>query len=142
MAGSRRPQHKVAHPECPAPNWASCDLLEKARFGQCRAVVGDKEPVPCSRWAVTEEGWCWQHHASEKDRVIREEREAEAKLQLLQKIDAFLRMMKDDPSYGWQPPLTPAVVSTVGLKGIEKGEPPALPAPRIRKPPYRLDATA
>ena len=95
-----RAPHKVAHAVCPngAKDWYACDRLEKYRFGQCKAVVGDKEPTPCSRWAVGEEGWCWQHYSSELERIKRDERSAEAKLQLVQQIDEFIARTKLHPS--------------------------------------------
>lgn len=142
-----RGQHKVAHPVCPHASWAACDAAEKVRFGQCKAVVGDREPTPCTRWAVSEEGWCWQHYASEKERIIREAAQAERKLQLMQKIDAYLEKIARMPSVWDGVRMATAEESTVGLAGVAPGlgvEPSRMvletaPPPRLPgRKPFRI----
>lgn len=93
-----RSPHKVGHPECPHASWAACDKAAKVAWGQCKAIVGEKEPEPCSRWAVSTEGWCWQHYVSEKDRVIREDRIAIARAEQAARIDEYIAWVADHPS--------------------------------------------
>jgi hypothetical protein len=121
VPAARRPSHKTGHPECPHANWADCDSAQKIVFGQCKAVVGDKEPVPCTRWAVGENGWCWQHYASETEKVKRESRSAEARVELNERIDSYIAMSSEDPWF-WLRYLKSADESTRGLAGVAGGE--------------------
>lgn len=110
----KRPAHKTGHPGCPHTSWAACDLSLRVAFGQCKAITGDREPVPCTRWAVADDGWCWQHYVSESERVKREARAASRQLQLDQKITAFLEWTKEHPSV-WD--------YKVALEPVTKGRP-------------------
>lgn len=93
-----RRNHKEAHPECPHKSWAACDRAQQMRYGQCKAITGDREPTPCTRWAVSENGWCWQHHVSELERVKREERIAIRQAELDARINAYLAWTQGHPS--------------------------------------------
>jgi hypothetical protein len=125
-AASTRVAHRLAHPACPngATSWAQCDHLAKYQFGQCKANVGDREPHPCSRWAVSESGWCGQHYTSELERVKRERLAAEKQLQLDKRINAYLEHVMEHPSI-WDSERPP--------KGMAKA---------VRKGPHRLTAPA
>jgi hypothetical protein len=117
-----RGPHKVAHPTCAFPSWSACDKAEKVRFGQCKAMVGDKDPVPCTRWAVSEDGWCWQHYSTEKDRIAKEAEKQLRQFQFQQEVDRYNAWRKDHPSVWDFPPgirlPPPSDASTVGLAGV------------------------
>lgn len=108
---------------------------------------GDREPVPCTRWAVSEDGWCWQHYASEKDRVKREEHIAIAKEELNFTIDAYIAMSVDNP-WKWLDHLRSAEESTRGLAGVAGVEPTQTVLETVRPPrltptkPFRLTEPA
>jgi len=68
------------------------------QYGQCVAITGDREPVPCTRWAVSEKGWCWQHHVSELEKTKREERIAIRQAELDSRIETYLAWVRDHPS--------------------------------------------
>lgn len=148
----KRALHRIAHPGCPHANWEKCDLAEKVKYGQCKSVVGDREPTPCTRWAVAADGWCWQHYASELEKQKRSAREAQAQLQLQTRISAHIKRTEDDPWF-WVEKLTPSALSTRGLPpygsdgaGGESnpafeppwGEPADHSAPRERRLPHRI----
>lgn len=61
-------------------------------------MTGDRQPVPCVRWAVAENGWCWQHYASEMERIKREERIAIRRARLDAQADEFMAWVKNHPS--------------------------------------------
>lgn len=98
-SGQRRPPHAKAHAPCPygQTNWSDCDAAHAHRFGPCKAVVGDREPEPCSRWATDETGWCSQHYVALMDKERAKAREAERKLQLDAAIDTYLREQGQEP---------------------------------------------
>ena len=144
-----RSPHKTAHPKCPHANWAACDTAQKVAFGQCRALVdGKPEPHPCSRWAISEDGWCGQHYASEKEAEKRASRIAIAREEMLGRIDSFIERIAADPSHSWMTALVPSVESTRGLAGVPGVEPgtavlETAPPPRLTpvlKRPHRISA--
>ena len=108
----RRPPHKTAHVPCPygQTNWSDCDVAHAHRFGPCRAVVGDREPEPCSRWAADEDGWCAQHWTALHEKQKQKAREAERKLQLDQRIAAYIEWTREHPSV-WDSPNAPKGVA-------------------------------
>lgn len=122
MTRHTRPSHAKGHPNCPFKSWAACDKAVQMRFGQCIAVTGDREPVPCTRWAVAKNGWCWQHYASEAERIKREEHIAIRKTRLNAVVDEFIAWSKGHPSV-WD----------------TKKRPDEAPK---RKGPHRLDVSA
>lgn len=131
------------------------------RFGQCRAMVDDKAaPHPCTRWAVSETGWCGQHYASEVERERREQRETKRRDELNARIDAHIAMAQENPWF-WLDYLVPAAESHIGIEpssGVkvqsadqqhreDDPEPDAKGGDgdgsqvRHGKPPFRIDAT-
>ncbi len=96
----RRPAHKAAHSPCPNGvfNWSDCDAAVAHQWGMCSAVVGKREPEPCSRWAVGGEGYCAQHYIAETERARASERIAIAKAQLEARLDAYIEWKKTHPS--------------------------------------------
>lgn len=136
-----RPPHKKVHALCPwgASNWADCDEAVAHQWGRCKAIVGDKEPEPCSRWAADAEGYCSQHFIALREKDIRKARDAEKQLQLHQRIDAYIEWSRTHPSVwdsrkmaaggGLEPPTSRV---TVGGSTVE------LP----RKGPHRLTELA
>lgn len=99
-----RPSHKQGHPNCPFTSWSACDKAVQVRFGQCVAVVGDREPTPCTRWAVSEQGLCGQHYASVIERARKAEREAARMADINARVDAYIAWVKDHPSVHDNPP--------------------------------------
>jgi hypothetical protein len=98
-----RPKHPTGHPRCPHPNWAACDRAVAARFGPCKALVGNENPHPCTRMATGEEGWCGQHVISELERERRESHIAIRQAELDRRVDRFMEWVKDHPSV-WDSP--------------------------------------
>lgn len=156
---ARRQAHKAAHDPCPngKVNWAECDAVAAHQWGLCKAVVGDKEPEPCSRWSVGEEGWCWQHYTSETDRVKREARIAIEKADLTRRIDEYIAEVAERPSL-YDSPFAPKPGRDYsdGIPSVElaagAGVEPATSRvtadrstaelPRKRKGPHRLTSPA
>lgn len=100
MRGSSvaRLPHPKGHPNCPFKNWAACDRAQQMRFGQCRVMVGDREPSPCTRWAVNDNGLCGQHYASELERERRAKRAAVISAAMAERIEAYLSWTAKHPS--------------------------------------------
>ncbi len=79
-------------------SWDRCDLAEKIKFGQCRAITGDKEPNPCGNWAINVYGWCGVHYGSELERVKREERANLSREERNERIETYLAWRETHPS--------------------------------------------
>lgn len=91
MPTARRPLHSKAHAPCPfgQTSWSDCDKEAGHQWGPCKAVVGDREPTPCSRWAADDSGWCSQHYTALMEKTKAEARESERKLQLEKRLAAY-----------------------------------------------------
>ena len=96
----RRKAHKLVHAPCPFGqfNWADCDEAAAHQWGKCIAIVGEREPTPCSRWAMDSDGYCFQHFVSERERVKREELAVATRADLYARIDAHLAWVAEHPS--------------------------------------------
>lgn len=153
---ARRPAHKLAHAQCPYGvfNWSDCDAASAHRWGRCKAMVEVKrneEPRECSNWAISEEGWCGQHYATEQEMAMARARKAEKQLQFEAAFQAFEELKARDP-WHWLKALSTSAEATRGLKGVdpkvvagprvERGKPAyetgREAAPPRRKPPHRI----
>ena len=129
---AKRPPHSK-HEGCLHASWAACDAAAKVQWGQCKAVVGDREPVPCTRWAVSDSGWCWQHYASETERLKREADAIAIRKSQQDRIDAYLQWVAEHPSVHDGRPLSrptapPPFKDTVGK--VVGTPPPTRKGPR------------
>lgn len=113
-----RLSHAKGHPTCQFTSWAACDKAQQARWGQCTAVTGDREPSPCIRWAVSEVGLCGQHYASVIERKRKVAKQAARIADMNARADAHMAWTKGHPSV-WDNPGDPKY--------------------RKRKPPFRLE---
>ena len=97
---ARRPAHKVAHQPCPYGvfNWADCDYAAAYQWGMCKAMVGKRDPEPCSNKAIAAEGWCGQHYTSRVEEERRVARIAIGRAQLNSQIDSYMEWRRDHPS--------------------------------------------
>jgi hypothetical protein len=86
------------HPDCEFTSKAACDKAQQIALGQCRAMVDDKDPHPCSRWAISETGWCGQHHASEVERALQTERRTAKRVELDARISDHMAWVATHPS--------------------------------------------
>lgn len=100
MPGARRPNHKTAHATCPfgKTNWADCDEAAAHQWGRCIAITGDREPTPCTRWAMDPDGYCFQHFASRMEAAKREEKAKVEAERRERAITAFLALTAACPS--------------------------------------------
>lgn len=165
-SGQRRPPHATAHKPCPfgKTNWSDCDTAASRQWGLCKAQTGDKEPKPCTRWAMDADGWCGQHFASRMEAERRARLDAERKAELDARIDAYIAMMAECPSLhdcphdGRHPKVRLATqaegtkglygVGVAGVPGVEPGSavletaPPPRLTPKGSRRPFRLTELA
>lgn len=128
----RRPPHAKAHKPCPfdKANWSDCDLAASRQWGLCKAQTGDREPKPCTRYAMDSDGWCAQHFASRVEAERKAAAAAARKAELDARIDAYLAVtavcpgLHTCPHDGAHPKLRMATraESTVGLAGVSRVE--------------------
>jgi hypothetical protein len=90
--------HAKGHPGCQFTSWAACDKSQQMRWGQCVSITGDREPTPCTRWAVSEKGLCGQHYASVTERQRKEAKEAARMADMNARADAYIAWSRDHPA--------------------------------------------
>lgn len=98
---ARRAPHKTAHGvNCPYGvfNWADCDAAAEHQWGRCKAIVGKHEASACTRWAVSDEGYCEQHYVSKVETEKKAARIAIARAELDSRITAYLNWTASHPS--------------------------------------------
>jgi hypothetical protein len=62
---------------------------------------------------VGDNGWCWQHYASELERIKRADRIAIARAELDARIDSYMEWVREHPSV-WDSKHTPKSVKRKG----------------------------
>jgi hypothetical protein len=91
--------HK-GHPDCIYNSKAACDRARREAMGRCAEMTGDREPSPCTNWAVEEVGGrkvCGQHARTLALAVDQENRRIDRMNELNRRIDAHLAWVADHP---------------------------------------------